>query len=130
MMSKCPNIFISKNNIFEDTNGEYEIVSGKIQLIVAIPPVEVSLKMDDLFVTGPILMNLEKRKNVFIDCIATGARPAPQFKWYIEDELLKARVYRINDFSPLKFGTTISESICGLYDTCIFEREGSQILIS
>ena len=72
----------------KNTNGEYEIVSGKIQMIVAIPPVEVSMKMDEIFITGPIFLNLEKRKHISINCTATGARPAPEFKWYIGDHLL------------------------------------------
>ena len=35
-----------------DSNGNYDIVTGKIQVIVAIAPVEVSMKIDDKFVTG------------------------------------------------------------------------------
>ena len=33
-------------------------------------------------------MNLEERKQAFVSCIATGAHPAPEFKWYIADSLL------------------------------------------
>ena len=40
-------------------------------------------------ITGPIEMNLEKTNQSNIQCIATGARPAPNFKWYIADELLE-----------------------------------------
>ena len=59
---------------------------GKIQLIVAIPPVEVSMKMGEKFITGPIKINLEEQKKASnISCVATGARPAPKFKWTIGD---------------------------------------------
>ena len=34
-------------------------------------------------------MNLENTNQSNIQCIATGARPAPNFKWYIADELLE-----------------------------------------
>ena len=40
-------------------------------------------------ITGPIEMNLENTNQSNIQCIATGARPAPNFKWYIADELLE-----------------------------------------
>ena len=40
-------------------------------------------------ITGPIEMNLEKINQSKIQCIATGARPTPNFKWYIADELLE-----------------------------------------
>ena len=57
----------------KDANGEYDIVVGKIQLIVAIPPVEVSMKMGEKFITGPIKINLEEQKKASnISCVATG----------------------------------------------------------
>jgi len=40
-------------------------------------------------IAGPIEINLEKSNQSNIQCIATGARPAPNFKWYIADELLE-----------------------------------------
>ena len=40
-------------------------------------------------IAGPIEMNLEESNQSNIQCIATGARPAPTFKWYIADELLE-----------------------------------------
>merc|ERR1712061_920694 len=40
--------------------------------------------MDGQTITGPIDMNLDDRKQAFIDCVASGARPAPtQFIWWI-----------------------------------------------
>ena len=48
-------------------------IVGKIQLIVAIPPVEVSMKMGEKFITGPIKINLEEQKKASnISCVATG----------------------------------------------------------
>jgi hypothetical protein len=51
-----------------DSNGNYDIVTGKIQVIVAIAPVEVSMKIDDKFVTG-ILSNAMQwqLKNIYKD---------------------------------------------------------------
>ena len=63
------------------------------KLVIGIPD---SLQIKTLFlkklvfvITGPIEMNLEKTNQSNIQCIATGARPAPNFKWYIADELLE-----------------------------------------
>ena len=55
---KIANIRQSDNGIWncnvtaKDINGEYDIGTGAINLIVAIPPVEVSMKIDNKFVTG------------------------------------------------------------------------------
>ena len=71
------NVFIKfrwhDEKLTKDANGEYDIVVGKIQLIVAIPPVEVSMKMGEKFITGPIKINLEEQKKASnISCVATG----------------------------------------------------------
>ena len=42
----------SCNVTAKDTNGEYDIGNGEINLIVAVAPVEVSMKINDKFVTG------------------------------------------------------------------------------
>ena len=42
----------SCNVTAKDTNGEYDIGNGEINLIVAIAPVEVSMKINKKFVTG------------------------------------------------------------------------------
>ena len=38
------------------------------------------------------MLNLEETEKVAIACIATGARPAPQFKWYIGDQLYNQNI--------------------------------------
>ena len=45
-----------------------------------------------LLILGPIVLNLEETEKVAIACIATGARPAPQFKWYIGDQLYNQNI--------------------------------------
>ena len=63
---KIANIRQSDNGIWncnvtaKDINGEYDIGTGAINLIVAIPPVEVSMKIDNKFVTGLYLILLVK----------------------------------------------------------------------
>ena len=42
-----------------------------------------------LTISGPIILNLEERKKVYVKCIATGAYPEPSFKWYISGKLLE-----------------------------------------
>ena len=55
---KITNIRQSDNGIWscnvtaKDSNGEYDIGNGEINLIVAIAPVEVSMKIDNKFITG------------------------------------------------------------------------------
>ena len=55
---KITNIRQSDNGIWncnvtaKDSNGEYDIGTGAINLIVAIAPVDVSLKIDNKFITG------------------------------------------------------------------------------
>ena len=78
----------------KDANGEYDIVVGKIQLIVAIPPVEVSMKMGENFITGPIKINLaEQKKASNISCVATGKylegwRQPVRFKNFLAEMVL------------------------------------------
>jgi len=65
-------------------NGDFESGIGKVQIIVAVPPESVQLKMDGQPITGPIDMNLDTQVQAFIACVATGARPAPtEFIWSI-----------------------------------------------
>ena len=54
------------------SNGEYDIGTAKIQIIVATPPVEVYMKIEEKLITGPIIMNLEENNQTFVKCIATG----------------------------------------------------------
>ena len=55
---KITNIRQSDNGIWKcnvtarDSNGEYDIGTGNINLVVAIAPVEVSMKIDNKFITG------------------------------------------------------------------------------
>merc|ERR1712079_608874 len=73
------------------SNGDLESGIGNVKIIVAVPPETVELKMDGQAITGPIDMNLDAQQQAFIDCVATGARPAPtEFIWYIGDTQLKA----------------------------------------
>ena len=55
---KITNIRQSDNGIWKcnvtarDSNGEYDIGTGNVNLVVAIAPVEVSMKIDSKFITG------------------------------------------------------------------------------
>ena len=46
--------------------------TARIKVVVAIPPVEVYMKIDEKLITGPIIMNLEEKKKLLVKCIATG----------------------------------------------------------
>jgi len=79
------------------SNGDFQIGTGKVQVIVAVPPELVQLKMDGQPITGPIDMNLDNQQQAMIDCVATGARPAPEeFRWFIGATLLDANT-KINE---------------------------------
>jgi len=94
---KITDIKISDNGQWECSvtakgeTGDFETGIGNVQIIVAVPPETVELKMDGQPITGPIDMNLDTQQQAFIDCVATGARPAPtEFIWYIGDTQLSA----------------------------------------
>lgn len=72
--------------------GDFGIGTGNVQVIVAVPPTDVHLEMDEERVTGPIAMNLDEERQKYVDCVATGARPAATFKWYIGTTLLNANI--------------------------------------
>ena len=84
-------------NILESDNGQWECtVSGKdaqtgdfavgeenINVIVAVPPAQTYLQVDGQKVAGPIELNLDETKQLFVDCVATEARPRAEFTWFI-----------------------------------------------
>jgi len=94
------------SNIRESDNGQWECtVSGKdsvsqdyavgsenINVVVAVPPAQVSLQIDGTPVNGPLELNLDEKKQVFVDCVATEARPRAEFNWYIGTTKLNANV--------------------------------------
>ena len=71
-------------------SGNFETGNGKIQVIVAIPPTTVHLEQDGQLVNGKINLNLDSGKQAYVDCVASGSRPAPEFNWYIGNEKIKA----------------------------------------
>ena len=73
-------------------SGDYEVGAGKVQVVVAVPPAEVHLEVEGQQVTGPISLNLDSETQLFVDCVATGARPAAEFAWYIADTKLNANI--------------------------------------
>jgi len=70
-------------------NGKYDVGTNKIDVIVAIPPAEVYLTIDDNRVTDSIEMNLEETKTKSIKCIAAGAHFQPEFNWFLANSILK-----------------------------------------
>lgn len=67
------------NITYRDTEGTYQIVTGSLHVTVAIPPDEVLINVSG---SEPIKItdNTESFK-----CTATGAYPAPEFKWFISN---------------------------------------------
>lgn len=88
--------------------GDYDIGNGQVQVVVAVPPSEVHLQTDGQRITGPIQMNLDEQKQVFVDCVATGARPMPEFSWFIGDTKLNANIQRRDEESDDGKITSIS----------------------
>ena len=43
-------------------------------------------------VDGRINMDLDSTKQYYVDCIASGARPGPNFNWYIGQDKLNANI--------------------------------------
>jgi len=93
-------------NILESDNGQWECtVSGKdaqtgdfavgeenIKVVVAVPPAQTYLQVDGQQVNGPIELNLDETKQLFVDCVATEARPRAEFTWFIGTTQLNANV--------------------------------------
>ena len=68
----------------DDDNPNYDIGEGFIDVTVAIPPVEVFLNYNGERVIGDQLdINLDEEKNHNIDCVATGSRPVPEFRFVV-----------------------------------------------
>ena len=68
----------------DDDNPNYDIGEGFIDVTVAIPPVEVFLNYNGERITGDQLdINLDEEKNHNIDCVATGSRPIPEFRFVV-----------------------------------------------
>ena len=70
-------------------SGNFETGNDKIQVIVAIPPTTVHLEQDGQLVNGKINLNLDSGKQAYVDCVASGSRPAPEFNWYIGNEKIR-----------------------------------------
>ena len=69
-----------------DRTGNTVTGKGEINVIVAVPPTTVGFKTDDVPANSDTLVvRLDEagKKEVAVDCIATEARPEPEFKWYI-----------------------------------------------
>ena len=60
--------------------GKYDVGVNSISVIVAIPPAEVYLTMNDERITDSIEISTPETKD--IKCIAAGANPEPEFNWY------------------------------------------------
>ena len=67
-------------------SGKYDVGVNTINVIVAIPPAEVYLTMNDERITDSIEISINETKD--IKCIAAGANPKPEFNWYLSEELV------------------------------------------
>ena len=65
-------------------SGKYDVGVNIISVIVAIPPAEVYLTMNDERITDSIEISETETKD--IKCIAAGANPKPEFNWYLSEE--------------------------------------------
>lgn len=70
---------------------EYATGTGVVKVTVAVPPSEVYLQVDQQRLAGsPFTRKLENNPEISVECVATGARPAPTFNWYIGQTLMQA----------------------------------------
>ena len=76
----------------DSLSGDFAVGSENINVVVAVPPAQVYLRVDGSQVNGPIELNLDETKQVFVDCLATEARPRAEFNWYIGNTKLNANV--------------------------------------
>jgi hypothetical protein len=67
-------------------SGKYDVGVNVISVIVAIPPAEVYLTMNDERITDSIEISIPETKD--IKCIAAGANPKPEFNWYLSEKLV------------------------------------------
>ena len=85
-----------------------------------------------LIFSGPIDMNLDDQQQAFIDCVASGARPAPtEFMWFIGDTKLDANIKtredegengKINFVSTLEYNAAPKHS--GQLIKCVVDHKG------
>ena len=73
-------------------NGDSDTGTGKVQVTVAVPPSEVYLRANEQRLGESIQMNLDEQEQMYVDCVATGARPAVEFNWYIGETKLNAHI--------------------------------------
>ncbi len=74
--------------------GDFESIDARINVTVAVPPARVLLRMDDQEVlTQSISFRLaaDQGEERNIDCVATDARPRPEFKWFIGNTEIQVR---------------------------------------
>ena len=86
------------NITYRELSGNYEIGIGKVRVIVAIPPDDVYLQKDNsrISVSEKIKIDGDDFKKLSIDCFATGAYPAVEFNWYLNESKLEN-----NDFTVI-----------------------------
>ena len=68
------------------TNGKYDVGINVTNVIVAIPPAEIYLTMNDERITDSIEISETETKD--IKCIAAGGNPKPEFNWYLSEKLV------------------------------------------
>jgi len=76
----------------DSQTGDFAVGTENINVVVAVPPAQVYLQVDGSQVNGPIELNLDEKKQLMVDCVATEARPRAEFKWYIGSTELNANV--------------------------------------
>jgi len=83
-------------------DGNLESASGKIRVVVANPPTDLYLEKEGERVTDRVQMNLDSGKQTTVNCVTSGARPAPKFIWYIGNDKLNANTEVIEENGLVK----------------------------
>jgi len=83
-------------------DGNLESASGKIRVVVANPPTDLYLEKEGERVTDRLQMNLDSGKQTTVNCVTSGARPAPKFIWYIGNDKLNANTEVIEENGLVK----------------------------
>ena len=69
---------------------------------MANPPTDLYLETEGERVTDRLQMNLDSGKQTTVNCVTSGARPAPKFIWYIGNDKLNANTEVIEENGLVK----------------------------
>ena len=91
----------------KDSNDNFDIGVGHIEVIVALPPDNAYMTFENEKILENITVNLDEQKEIVTSCVAVGGSVKPEFKWYIGDEVFSESKLE----SKEKNGTIIYNSV-------------------